>query len=177
MAARPIWSGFLKLSLVTVPVRAYTATDSGGEVHLNQLHAVCMSRIQYKKTCPIHGEVAEDQIVSGQEYEKGKYVTIQPEELDKLRTPADKMVSIDAFVSPDTIDPIYLFYYPEGAVGGHPFNLLREGMVSENKYAVAKVVMQPAGDVRPGLQPPPGKSRFRGDQSSLASECREMLRL
>jgi len=90
--------------------------------------------------------VTDDQIVSGHEYEKGKYVTIEPEELDKLRTPADKMVSIDAFVSPDTIDPIYLsgkVYYlvPEGAVGGHPFNLLREGMVTDNKYAVAKVVM------------------------------------
>jgi len=52
MAARPIWSGFLKLSLVSVPVKAYTATDSGGEAHLNQLHAECKSRIQYKKTCP-----------------------------------------------------------------------------------------------------------------------------
>jgi len=92
--------------------------------------------------CPIHGAVTEDQIVSGHEYEKGQYVTIEPEELDRLRTPADKMIGIDAFVSPDTIDPIYLsgkVYYlvPEGAVGGHPFNLLREGMVTENKYAVA----------------------------------------
>ena len=49
MAARPVWSGFLKLSLVTVPVKPYTATDSGSEVHLNQLHAECKSRIQYKK--------------------------------------------------------------------------------------------------------------------------------
>jgi len=138
MAARLVWSGFLKLSLVSVPVKAYTATDSGGEVRLNQLHAECKSRIQYKKTCPIHGAVTDDQIVSGHEYEKGKYVTIEPEELDNLRTPADK---IDAFVSPDTIDPICLSgkgYYlvPEGAVSGHPFNLLREGMVTENKYAV-----------------------------------------
>jgi len=54
MAARPVWSGFLKLSLVSVPVKAYTATNSEGEVHLNQLHADCGSRIQYKKTCPIH---------------------------------------------------------------------------------------------------------------------------
>jgi DNA end-binding protein Ku len=80
MAARPIRSGYLKLSLVSVPVKAYTATDSGGEVHLNQLHAECKSRIQYKKTCPIHGEVAN--IVSGYEYAKGQYVVIDPEELD-----------------------------------------------------------------------------------------------
>ena len=46
---RPIWSGYLKLSLVSVPVKAYTATDSSGEVHLNQLHDECKSRIQYKQ--------------------------------------------------------------------------------------------------------------------------------
>jgi DNA end-binding protein Ku len=96
--------------------------------------------------CPIHGEVPADQIISGHEYAKGQYVTIDPEELDKLRTPADKMVSIDAFVSPDAIDPLYLSgqaYYlvPEGKVGEHPFTLIREGMLTENRYAVAKVVM------------------------------------
>jgi len=108
MAARPVWSGFLKVSLVTVPVKAYTATDSSGEVHLNQLHAECKSRIQLKKTCPIHGAVTDDQIISGHEYEKVKYVTIQPEDLDKLRTPADKMVSIDAFVSRTPSTRFYL---------------------------------------------------------------------
>jgi DNA end-binding protein Ku len=146
LAARPIWSGFLKLSLVTVPVKAYTATDSGGQVHFNQLHAECKSRMKNVKECPVHGEVTDDQIISGHEYAKGQYVTIEPEELDRLRTPADKMIGIDAFVSPETIDPIYLSgkaYYlvPEGKAGGHPFALLREGMVAENKFAVAKVVM------------------------------------
>src|SRR5262249_36278865 len=109
-------------------------------------HNECKSRIQYKKVCPIHGEIQTDEIVSGHEYEKGKYVVIDPEELDRLRTPSDKMVNIDVFVAPDAVDPVYLsgqVYYlvPEGAVGGQPFNLLREGMVRENKYAVAKVVL------------------------------------
>src|SRR5262249_33560834 len=145
MSARPVWSGYIKLSLVSVPVKAYSATDSGGDVALNQLHEECKSRIQYKKVCPIHGEVQNDQIVSSYEYEKGQYVTIDPEELDRLRTPSDKMVNIDVFVAPDTIDPVYLsgqVYYlvPEGTVGGHPFNLLREGMEREHKVAVAKVV-------------------------------------
>jgi DNA end-binding protein Ku len=117
--ARPIWSGYLKLSLVSVPVKAYTATDSSGEVHLNQLHRDCNSRIHNKKICPIHGEVSNDQIVSGYEYAKGQYVTIEPEELDKLRTESDKAVNIDTFVSEDQIDPLYLSgqaYYlvPEG---------------------------------------------------------------
>src|SRR5262249_18762778 len=81
---------------ISVPVKAYTATDSSGEVHLNQLHRDCNARIQYKKTCPIHGEVFNDQIVSGYEYAKDQYVPILPEELDKLRTESDKAINIDS---------------------------------------------------------------------------------
>src|SRR6516165_9610326 len=108
MAARSSWKGFLKLSLVSIPVKAYTATtSSGGEIHLNQLHAECHSRIQYKKTCPIHGEVKQDQIVQGYEQAKGQYVVIDPDELEKLRTEDDKAIKIDSFIEPGVLDPIY----------------------------------------------------------------------
>src|SRR5712672_1074231 len=108
MAARSSWKGFLKLNLVTVPVKAYTATSSGGgDIHLNQLHSVCHSRIQYKKACPIHGEVPKEEIVSGYEYTKGQYVVIDPEEIAKLRGERERAVTIDAVVSQHTIDAVY----------------------------------------------------------------------
>src|SRR5262249_21316217 len=87
MAARSSWKGFIRLSLVSIPVKAYTATASGGgEIHLNQIHKDCNTRIKYQKTCPIHGEVPSDAIVMGYEFAKGQYVVIDPDELDKLRT-------------------------------------------------------------------------------------------
>jgi DNA end-binding protein Ku len=87
MAATPNWKGFVKVSLVAFPVKAYTATASGGgRIQLNQLHSQCNSRIQYKKTCPIHGEVPNTDIVSGYEYTKGQYVVVDPNEIDKMRT-------------------------------------------------------------------------------------------
>src|SRR5439155_27148984 len=50
---RPVWTGFLRLSLVSVPVKAFTANAPGhGEVHLHQIHKTCHSRIKYQKTCP-----------------------------------------------------------------------------------------------------------------------------
>lgn len=65
MAARPTWRGYLRLSLVSIPVRAFTANaPDHGEIHLHQIHEPCHSRIKYKKTCPIHGEVTNDEIVS-----------------------------------------------------------------------------------------------------------------
>ena len=146
MPARPYWSGFLKLSLVTVPVKAYSAASTGAEIHLNQLHDACNSRIQYKKTCPIHGEVKGDQIVSGYEYEKGRYVVIDTDELDKLRTEGDKSTMIDAFVPRGTIDPVYFngkSYYllPDAPVGQRPFQVICQGMAEEKVWAVAQVVL------------------------------------
>jgi non-homologous end joining protein Ku len=66
MSMRHSWKGFLKLSLVTVPVKAYPVSASGADLHLNQLHGCCKSRIKYKKTCPLHGEVAQSDIVSAE---------------------------------------------------------------------------------------------------------------
>ncbi len=147
MAPRSTWKGFLKLSLVSVPVKAYTATTSGGgEIHLNQLHAECHSRINYKKTCPIHGEVTQDQIVSGYEYSKGQYVVVDTEELDKLRTEDEKAIKIDVFIDPGALDPVYLTgktYYlvPDGPIGQKPYGVLHEGMVQQKRHAIAQVVM------------------------------------
>src|SRR5687768_2250046 len=105
--ARTSWKGFLKLSLVSVPVKAFTAHETGGEVHLNQLHKDCNNRIRYQKVCPEHGEVSADEIVSGYQYAKGHYVVVDPEEVDKLRTKADRAINIDGFVAEDVVDPVY----------------------------------------------------------------------
>jgi DNA end-binding protein Ku len=146
MAARSAWKGFLKLSLVSVPVKAYTAAASGGgEIHLNQLHAECHSRIQYKKVCPTHGEVKQDQIVMGYEYAKDHYVIVDTDELDKLRTEDDKAIKIDAFIAPDSLDPVYYSgktYYlvPDGPIGQKPYTVVLQAMVEENCHAVAQVV-------------------------------------
>ena len=59
---RPIWKGYLRLSLVAVPVKVYSATSSHS-LSFNQLHSVCNSRINYTKTCPIHGAVPAEEIV------------------------------------------------------------------------------------------------------------------
>src|SRR5262249_45964798 len=134
MAARSSWKGFLKLSLVSLPVKAYTAVASGGgESPLNQLHAPWQSRLQYKKTCRLHGEVRNEEIVSGYEYSKGQYVIVDPEELDKLRTEDEKAIKVSAFISPNALDPMYqsgktYYLVPDGPVGQRPYAVLHQAM-------------------------------------------------
>ena len=96
MASRSVWKGFIRLSLVTVPVKAYAAASStGGGVTLNQLHRECNNRIQYKKVCPVHGELKSDEIVSGYQFDKDRYVIIEPDEIEKLYSESDKSLNVE----------------------------------------------------------------------------------
>jgi DNA end-binding protein Ku len=143
---RSSWKGFLKLSLVTVPVKAYTANETASEIRLNQLHADCNHRIRHQKTCPEHGEVTTEEIVSGYEYAKDQYVRIDLEELSVLRTQSDRGIHIHGFIAADAIDPMYqagrtYYLLPDGAVGQKPYALLYQAMADENACALAQVVI------------------------------------
>jgi non-homologous end joining protein Ku len=71
----------LQFGLVSFPVEAFNAHNTEmGQISLHQLHANCHSRIHYQKVCPIHGPVPNDEIISGYEVSKGKYVEIDPDE-------------------------------------------------------------------------------------------------
>src|SRR5436190_13763903 len=143
---RPSWKGYLKLSLVSVPIRGYTANVAASEIRLHQLHSECHSRIRYQKTCPIHGEVPKEEIVSGYEYAKGEYVVIEPEELARLRGERERAVNIDAVLSQNTIDPVYFTdktYYlvPDGAVGQKSFALIQRCLADDELQAVGRVIL------------------------------------
>jgi len=143
---RSSWKGYLKLSLVSVPIRGYTANVAASEIRLHQLHSECHSRIRYQKTCPIHGEVPKEEIVSGYEYAKGEYVVIEPEELARLRGERERAITIDAVLSQHTIDPVYFTdktYYltPDGAVGQKPFELIQQCLAEDELQAVGRVIL------------------------------------
>ncbi len=146
MAPRSSWKGFLKLSLVSVPVKAFTANNTTEEIRLNQLHKDCHARVRYRKICEEHGELKSDEIISGYEYAKDQYVVIEPDELDKLRKESDRSVSIAGFVSVDEVDPIYhagktYYLLPDGVAGKKPYALLRQGMADLAVHALGKIIL------------------------------------
>ena len=146
MSARPSWSGFLKFNLISIPVKGFNAAASGGgKIGFHLLHAKCHERIRYKKVCPIHGEIGNDEIVSGYEVSKGKYVIVDKEERSGVKSEDDKTIDVDAFVPPEAIDPIFFSgktYYllPDGKVGQQPYSVMLEAMRAQKRYAVARVV-------------------------------------
>lgn len=146
MPPRASWKGYLRLSLVAVPVQAFNAASSdGGEIHFHQLHAECHNRIRYQKQCPVHGEVPNNEIVRGYEYEKGKYVIVDEKEVDQFRTEADRAINIDTFVAPNSIDPMYFdgrTYYlvPDGAMATQPFTVLLQALEEKKRWAVGRAL-------------------------------------
>lgn len=146
MALRSNWKGYFKLSLVSIPVKAYSAVNAGeGEVHFHQLHKKCNSRIKYQKTCPIHGAVPNSEIVSGYEYSKGQYVVIDAEEIDRMRSESDKAITIVAVVPTTSIDPVYFterssYLLPDGPVGQKAFALVQRALAEQDRIAVGHLV-------------------------------------
>ena len=145
---RPIWKGYLKLSLVTVPVKVYSATSSHS-LSFNQLHSTCNSRINYTKTCPVHGPVPNDEIVRGYAYEKDRYVIMDEQDFEKVRLESTKAISIVRFVESSEIDPIFYgsAYYlePDGKMAREAYATLSEAMAG--KVAIAKVVLRGKEDL------------------------------
>lgn len=144
---RPSWKGFIRISLVSVPVEGYTASAaSESQVALNQLHEDCGERIRYKKTCPVHGEVTNDEIVMGHEYADDQYAVIDPSEIDALRSEADRSINVERFVDPSQVDPRFFSgktYYliPSGKGSSKPYALLQKVIADAGVVGLAQVVI------------------------------------
>src|ERR671937_1446307 len=142
---RSIWSGTISFGLVSVPVRMFTATESK-ELRFPFLHRKDLTPIAYEKVRRDDREpVDPDDIVRGFEIEKGRYVPLEDEDLDRLDIELTHSIDICDFVSLDEIDPVYFrkAYYLLPQQGAEkPYRLLVRALDQTGKVGVAKVVIR-----------------------------------
>jgi DNA end-binding protein Ku len=145
MALTTTWKGQLKISLVSFPVRLYTAVGSANKLALNQLHKQCRSRIHLDSCCPKHGKLARSEITKGYEYEKGKYITIEQEDLEKIKLQSSRTIEIIQFVNQSELDPVYIdaAYYvaPDGPVTQEAFRIVHKAMRKMKKVRIGQITM------------------------------------
>jgi DNA end-binding protein Ku len=144
MAARATWKGYLKVSLVNIPIKVFPATESSATISFNQLHGECQTRIQQKRWCPhCNREVPNSEIVKGYEFEKGQYVVLSEEDFENVRTESTRVINLVQFADESSIDPMYVdrTYYlaPDGGVAGDAFAVMRDGM--KGKVGVGKLAL------------------------------------
>ncbi|HEX3953128.1 MAG TPA: Ku protein [Stellaceae bacterium] len=141
--ARPYWTGFLKLSLVTISVRLYTAATEKDRVRFHQIHEPSGERVKQQLIVPGIGPVERDEIVKGYEYEKGHYITVDPDDIKRLRLETTDTIDIVEFV--EDVDPIYFdtpyYLVPDGNVAEEGYRVIREALRQTNKIAVGQVVV------------------------------------
>lgn len=145
MAPRASWKGYLKLSLVSCPVRLYPATSSSERVRFNQLHKDTHNRINMKPVDPELGLVERSDLVKGYEYEDKKYIIIDEEDLEAVKLETNHTLNIEAFVDASEVDVIYqdapYYLAPDGAMAEETFIVLREAMREANKLAIGRLVL------------------------------------
>jgi DNA end-binding protein Ku len=146
MAGRAYWKGYLKLSLVSCPVKLYSATSaSAGKIAFNMLHKDTLNRVQQKYHDPELGEIDRADLVKGYQFEKDRYVVVTNEELEAVEIPSSKTIDIDGFVDAGDVDPIFLdsTYYlaPDGPIAEETFSVILEAMKRVNKVAIARIVL------------------------------------
>src|SRR5687768_1946511 len=144
MPPRPTWKGYIKVSLVNIPVKVYPATESSATISFNQLHAACQTKIQQKKWCPkCEIELTQADIVKGYQFEKNRWVVIEEEDIAKVKTESTKIINLLQFTDEDAIDPMYVdsAYYlaPEGPMAADAYAVMRDGM--QGKAGIGKVAI------------------------------------
>ena len=145
MAPRASWKGYLKLSLVSCPVRLYPATSASERISFNQLHKDTHNRINMKPVDPELGLVERSDLVKGYEYEDKQYIIIEDSDLEAVRIESTHTMNIEAFVDEGEVDVIYqdapYYLAPDGAMAEETFVVLREAMRKSGKLAIARLVM------------------------------------
>jgi DNA end-binding protein Ku len=143
--ARSLWTGTISFGLVSVPVRMFSATESK-ELRFHFLDKHDLQPIGYDKVRQDTGKhVDNDDIVRGFEVEKGRFVPLEDEDLDRLDVELTKTIDILDFVDLDQIDPIYFrkAYYLAPQEGAEkPYRLLVRALEETGKVAIAKVVIR-----------------------------------
>jgi DNA end-binding protein Ku len=159
MKPRSIWTGHLKISLLTIPIRVYAALNEADKITFNQLHKDCHQRLKQNLVCPIHGKVEREHMVKGYEVEKDRFVVMDGAELDAVKLETTHTIDLALFIQPQELDPVFLdapyFVGPDGPISVESFAVMREALHRANRIGIGRVVL--SGREKPVAIKPLGK--------------------
>jgi DNA end-binding protein Ku len=151
MAARSIGSLTISFGLVAIPVKLYSATQTGNSISFNLLHKDCGSRLRQQYLC-IKDDVvvARDDMVKGYEFAKDQYVTFTPDEIKTLEEVGTHAIEIAEFVPIESIDPVFFdktYYLAPDKGAAKPYALLTEALKESQRCAVGRWASRGKGHI------------------------------
>ncbi|WP_414832646.1 Ku protein [Afifella sp. YEN Y35] len=145
-AARPVWKGQLRLSLVSIPVELYSATKTSSKISFRQIHEPSGKPVKYQKVVPGVGPVDTDEILKGFEYEKGNYVLLSEDEIDEVKLETKKTLELTQFVGSCEIDPLYFdkpyFMVPQDDLAEDAFRVVRDALRQSEKVGLGQLALR-----------------------------------
>jgi DNA end-binding protein Ku len=142
MAARPTWSGSIQISLVTIAVKIFPATKPARQVEFHQIDRETGKRVHHKNVSE-EGAVEKADVVKGFEYAKGKYITIEPEELKALSLPTATTMQIKQFVKGEEVSPALFerpyFVAPKDETQARALNIMRKALDQTESYGIGEI--------------------------------------
>ncbi len=146
MVSRPNWKGYLKLSLVSCPVAMYNATSSAEKVSFHLLNRATGNRLHRQMIDPDTGQaVSGDAVVHGYEIAKGRFVTVEDDEIAGVALQSTHTIDVDQFVERAEVNDVYLdapyYLVPDDRMGAEAFAVIREAMRKRRMAGIARVVL------------------------------------
>ncbi len=142
---RAYWKGFLRLSLVSIPVEVYNAVEPASAIALNQIHKPSGKRVNYTKTVKGIGPIDTADIVKGYEVDKDVYVTLEADEIEALKVESKKTLDLQQFIDASEIDPRYFekpyYIVPADEHAAEGYMVIREALKGMNKLGVGQITM------------------------------------
>lgn len=197
MAARSIWKGYLRLSLVNCSVALYPAVTAANKVHFHKLNRETGNRLRMRMVDEETGEeVTREQQVKGYQISKGSTVEVEEEDLEKIALESTRVMEITKFVPREEIDPLYFdrpyFLAPNDDASQEAFAVIRDAMRKKEIGALATVIMherdhvvllepRESGMLATTLRSPEevrdAKDVFRGTKSKVGGELLEVAQM
>ena len=146
MALRPTWRGHLRLALVSCPVRLTPATTSSSNIRFHKLNKKTGNRLRQQMIDAETGKVVErDETIMGYEFEKGRYVKVEPEEIEALKIESSEIITIERVVPAGDVDPLFLenpyIVEPDDKSGLDIFATIREAMKAKEVVGIGRLVL------------------------------------
>ncbi|PPD13683.1 MAG: Ku protein [Methylobacterium sp.] len=146
MAPRPIWKGYLKLSLVACAVELTGATDHSEKVSFRTLNRKTGNTVKRQYIDGVTGKPVQDEDeVKGFEVGEGQFVLIEEEEIDAVQIESSHTLSIEHFVNRADVPQIYFdqpyYMLPADEVSDEAFYVIQKAMQDEGKAGLARIVL------------------------------------
>lgn len=146
MASRPVWTGQIRLSLVSIPVEIHSAKSSGRSVSFRQIHAPSGKPVHYEKVVSGLGKIDTDDIMKGYETEDDDYILLDQDEIDAIKLETKKTLELVQFCEAGEIAPLWFdrpyYVIPSDDLAQDAYRVVRDALRKEKKLGLGQLTMR-----------------------------------